>query len=92
LKGNELQALLIDDIIFEHWHVYHRKNIDKQIVLQRYNNEMLANAFKIIEETHNIHFNHYWKWWVDKQVYQMTKANFLIRIINTIRRYIKVLK
>lgn len=90
VRGNELKAFLINDIIFDHRHIYHKKKVDKLIVLQRYSNKRLTYAAKIIEETHHIYFDHYWKWWVDKQIYQMTKANYLRRIINYLRRSIKI--
>ncbi|MFN8207205.1 MAG: glycosyltransferase [Bacteroidales bacterium] len=82
VKNDPINACLIDDIVLEHRHVYHRRKEDKNAVYERYNSSRLNDAIQTIERTLQVELNHYWEWWVTRQVFLMTENRPLRRIKN----------
>jgi GT2 family glycosyltransferase len=89
VKNEPVKAVLIEEIVLIHKHIYTRKKEDQKAVLERYNYERNEKAQEYICNKHNIIFNSFWKPWVDKQIFNITKNSTFFKTKNLIKSVIK---
>ncbi|MCH6201345.1 FkbM family methyltransferase [Aquiflexum sp. LQ15W] len=87
LKNKEasLKCYRLGSIQLIHDHKYQKSKIDKSTVLERYNQERMAQSFEYLVNKHNISFDHDWNIWTQLQVKKMITNPMILhgeRIIN----------
>lgn len=89
VRNEPLHAMLIDEIVLIHKHIYTSRKEDHIAVLERYKSEKNEYAQKYICEKYDIIFNAHWEEWVDKQIYLIIRNDHLRQIKNKIFRLFK---
>ena len=78
--SGELKVLHTNEIELVHDHRFQKKNVDKDAVKERYNEQRIKESYNSIVKKYDIEFEHDWQWWTRKQVADMTGKTILGKI------------
>ena len=79
----------LPEIELVHDHRFQQKHIDKQAVLERYNEKKIQASMQRIMDKHLIIFDHDWRWWTRKQISNMNAKSFVGKIKDKVLTYLK---
>lgn len=86
--SGELKVLHTTEIELVHDHRFQKKNIDKNAVKERYNEQRIKESYNSIVKKYDVEFEHDWKWWTRKQVADMTGKTLFQKIKQRVARVI----
>jgi GT2 family glycosyltransferase len=86
-EQGQLKVNHIGFIQLIHEHRVQKTNANKNAIRQRYDANKLRVSYNHLMSKHNIHFEHDWKCWTDKQLEEMTSPKLWLRMKRILKRF-----